>query len=487
MRFDIALVNYNTDFYLLNVLSSIRRALPAGSFSACHVWDNGSTDRSREVLELLGREVAWLRIHTSPSNLHHGPALDRLLRDHCRADWVLLLDSDTTVRHDFRASLPRLDGESPAFVGQIHPELSQLYAYMCHLLVNRAWYLELPRFDEDGAPGRAFFRGVADRGIHWRRFRWVDHVEHHGQGTLHGIVQRGETTHPLYRFAEEKSRRNPRWVEALAKEQALRGDLGRFLAERGRRATPGTAEPEAGVVEGGGGGAVPDQSSGAPPPRARRRARWDRLPFPASRVIRIAAQFGLAQSTSELCGLFRVVRRLRPQTVLELGPAAGGTFYLWTRAAATRATLVSAGLPPWERDDSGEEARRHVMVAFGRPHQRLRILRDDPLLASVRTEVASLLAGRPLDFLFLTGESNVDQVRAYLEAYAPLVRSGGLVALDGVRPRLGGSDRLFRFWRAARGRARTRELVEVEPRPGFGIGIVRIGAETPAAWWRSEA
>ena len=44
------------------------------------------------------------------------------------------------------------------------------------------------------------------------------------------------------------------------------------------------------------------------------------------------------------------------------------------------------------------------MATFGRPRQRLRILRDDPLLASVRTEVASLLAGRPLDFLFLTGE-----------------------------------------------------------------------------------
>ena len=121
MRFDIAVVNYNTDFYLLNVLSSIRRALPAGSFSACHVWDNGSTDRSREVLELLGAGGQWLRIHPSPSNLHHGPALDRLLRDHCRADWVLLLDSDTTVRHDFRASLPRLDGERPASSGRSTP------------------------------------------------------------------------------------------------------------------------------------------------------------------------------------------------------------------------------------------------------------------------------------------------------------------------------------------------------------------------------
>ena len=487
MRFDIAIVNYNTDFYLLSVLSSIRRALPAGSFGICHVWDNGSTDRSREVLEELGRHVDWLRAHTWSSNLHHGPALDRLLRDHCRADWVLVLDSDTTVRHDFRAALPRLDDERPAFIGQIHPELSQLYAYMCHLLVNRAWYLELPPFDRDGAPGRAFFRGVVDRGIHWRRFRWGDHVEHHGQGTLRGILQRGETAHPFYRFAEEQSRRNPRGALALAQERSLRRDLGRFLAERGAPATRGTAGADTDAIEGSGAAPVPDQSSHPPPPPVRRHARWDRLPFPASRVVRIAARFGLAQRASELRGLFRLVRRRRPRTVLELGPAGGGTFFLWTRAAAARATLVSAGLPPWERDDSGEEARRQVMTTFGRPRQSLRILRDDPLLASVRAQVESLLAGRRLDFLFLTGETDVDRVRGCLESYAPLVRSGGLVALDGVRPRLGGSDRLFRFWREVQSRARTRELVEDESRPGFGIGVVRVGAETPAAWWRSGA
>jgi predicted O-methyltransferase YrrM len=172
---------------------------------------------------------------------------------------------------------------------------------------------------------------------------------------------------------------------------------------------------------------------------------------------------------------------------VELGTAGGGTFFLWTRAAAARATLVSAGLPPWERDDSGEEARRQVMTTFGRPRQSLCILRDDPLLTSVRAQVESLLAGRRLDFLFLTGETDVDRVRGCLEVYAPLVRPGGLVALDGVRPRLGGSDRLLRFWREVQGRARTRELVEDESRPGFGIGVVRVGARTPAAWWRSGA
>jgi predicted O-methyltransferase YrrM len=481
VRFDIAVVNYNTDFHLLNVLSSIRRELPPASFGACHVWDNGSTDASGAVLAALGREVGWLQAHASPSNIHHGPALDRLLRDHCREEWVLVLDSDTTVRHDFRAALPELHGERPAFIGQVHPELSQLYAYMCHLLVNRAWYSELPSFDADGAPGRAFFRAVAARGIHWRRFRWVDHVEHHGQGTLRGVLERGETEHPLHRFAAEQSRRDPRWALARARERSLKRGLAGFLAERGLPARPGA---DTGVPDDRDTAAPPTHPSGSPPSSVRRRVRWDQLPFPASRVVRIAAGFGLYGREPEHCRLFRLVRRRRPRTVLEVGVAPGGTLFLWTRAAAARATLVSVGPPPWEQDDPGEEARRQALASSGRPRQSLHVLRDDPLLASARARVASLLAGRPLDFLFLTGEDDAERVRGCLEAYAPLVRPGGLVALDGIRSRLGGSDGLSRFWREVRGRARTEELVDDASRAGFGIGAVHAGAGTPPAWWR---
>ncbi len=483
MKFDIAIVNYNTDFHLLSALTSIRRALPAGSFGLCHVWDNGSTDRSRAVLDALGREVDWLRAHVASSNLHHGPALDRLLRAHCRADWVLVLDSDTRVRHDFRAALPRLDDERPAFIGQVHPEPRELYAYMCHLLVNRAWYLELPPFDRDGAPGRAFFRAIAERGIHWRRFRWVDHVDHLGQATLHAVLQRRETTHPLYRFAEEQERRNPRWTLARAAERPLRRRLEAFLAEGG--IAPATEPPEAESTAEDLSTAVALPSADPPASPVRRRPRWDHLSFPASRVVRIAAEFGLDGRPAELRRLFRLVRRRRPRTVLELGRSRGGTFFLWTRAAAARATLVSAGPPPWEVDDSGEGPRRRVMATFGRARQSLHVLRDDPLTASARARIEALLAGRPLDFLFLTGEDDVERIRGELDLYGPLLRQGGLVALDGVRPRLGENGRIARLWREIAAAARARELVEDASGSGGGIGVVHIGPETSPGWWRA--
>jgi hypothetical protein len=124
------------------------------------------------------------------------------------------------------------------------------------------------------------------------------------------------------------------------------------------------------------------------------------------------------------------------------------------------------------------------MITFGRPRQSLHVLRDDPLTASARARVDALLAGRGLDFLFLSGEDDVERIRGALDLYAPLVRSGGLVALDGVRQRLGGNDRLPRFWSEVEDRARARLLEEDEGWPGSGIGVVRIGRRTPAEWWR---
>jgi predicted O-methyltransferase YrrM len=208
------------------------------------------------------------------------------------------------------------------------------------------------------------------------------------------------------------------------------------------------------------------------------------LPFPASRVIRIAERFGLAQRASELARLFRLVRRRRPRTVLELGRAGGGTFFLWTRAASSRAVLVSVGLPPWEHDDLNGEARREAKATLGRPRQRIHVLAEDPLRASVRARVESLLGDWRLDFLFLTGEDDVDRVRDCLDLYVPLMRPGGLVALDGVRQRLGGTDRMPAFWREVRRRTRSRDLVEDESRPGFGIGVVWIGPRASPTWWR---
>jgi hypothetical protein len=55
---------------------------------------------------------------------------------------------------------------------------------------------------------------------------------------------------------------------------------------------------------------------------------------------------GAVQIVDELTEFAKIVRALRPRTVVEIGTAQGGVFWLLCRLAAADATLVSLDLPP---------------------------------------------------------------------------------------------------------------------------------------------
>ncbi|MDL1951170.1 glycosyltransferase [Acidobacteria bacterium ACD] len=210
MKLDVAVVSHGTDAFLLNLLESVREHVPADALGEVHVLDNASPDRSLDVLARFSREAPWLAVHASPVNLHHGPALDVLLRRHARADHVLLLDADAEVTGDFLPRLLPLLSSRPAFVGQEHPEPDGFYLYLCHLLVDRRAYLSLPPFARHGAPGLALFAEVARRRLPVSRFRWVDHVRHHGQAALRALRARGESGNELFAFASRQPEASPR-------------------------------------------------------------------------------------------------------------------------------------------------------------------------------------------------------------------------------------------------------------------------------------
>jgi hypothetical protein len=236
-RFDVAVVSYNTDFYLYNLLVSIGDVLSSDQLGDVHVWDNASSDATVQMLAALKAEMPRLRVHASGVNLHHGPALDRLLRTCCTADWVLVLDPDTEVRRNFVASLPRPNSSPLAFIGQIHPQASHLYASLAHLLIHRPTYLSLPPFCHDGAPGRDFFRAIETRQMPYARFRWCDYVSHAGQASLRGVHARRETANPFYAFAASVADASPASADRLAREAALRSRLAAFLDTRAARET----------------------------------------------------------------------------------------------------------------------------------------------------------------------------------------------------------------------------------------------------------
>jgi predicted O-methyltransferase YrrM len=414
-------------------------------------------------------------------NVYHGPALDRLLREHCRQEWVLVLDSDAEVLADFFPHLPPFDGSPPAFVGQMSAAAHQLYGCPFYLLLHRPTYLRLPPFRHHGAPGIDFFRHVEEHGVPYRRFRWSDWVRHYGQGTLRSVLARGETDNAFFGFAGRESQRQPSTPERLAWEARFRKNLGEFLDAP--NAIP--ARPVGELV------AAPE-----PEPAERRRAaavlrRGLRL-VPGIRRLRgwvtaaltsaetaaldAADAIGMHPRRAEIRRLYRRIKALQPSVVVEIGTAYGGTLSLWTRLAADTAVLVSVDVPPWELDDPGEADKLTLFRSFRRDGQTLHLVRRRAWAPDIRNEVTALLDDRPVDFLFVEGEYAPGGARRAFAEYATLVRPGGLVAIHDIRPRRSGwAGEASDFWTEIRGRHPTEELIDPRAEDGYGIGLIDLG------------
>lgn len=346
-------------------------------------------------------------------------------------------------------------------------------------MLNRAWYLGLPPFRHHGAPGLDFFRHVADHALPYRRFRWSDYIEHFGQGTLRGVYERAETDNVFFGFAERESRTRPKSQERAALEGRLQAELERFLEERGVAGGGPAASRTAVPAETRAGERSPASLAGSLRSIAGRvpgaRAMKALLTPRGKRVLREAYDVGMTQKPGEIRRLARMVARLRPRRVLEIGTSYGGTFYLWTRLASDDAVLISLDLPPWELDDPFEADKLRLFESFGRAAQRLRFLRADSHLDVTRREIEATLGGARLDFLFIDGDHSYDGVRRDFLDYAPYVRPGGLIAFHDVHPQSKGwGGEVPRFWAEIRARYAGRELIDDPRQDGFGIGVIRV-------------
>ena len=415
MSLDVAIVSYGAAGWLRNLLASLLEPVSRGLLGEVHVWDNASPDESAEVLERFRGLLPSLRVHLSGTNLGHGPALDRLLRDHVRARSVLVLDSDSEVVGPL-APLTDRSASTDVFAGQVHPDPPQLYAYLCHLVLSREAYLALPPFASGGAPGLAFFSAVEERGLPWRRLSFRGLVRHYGQGSLRGLLRRGERAHPLHRFASE--------FEARDAEAGRRADLEAELSRRLRAFLAGEEVPPLGPL--GDGFRPPASDAGIP------RAARHLLPpsfLSSSDLAARARRLGLGLAAADALALARRLRAERPARVLEVGTRHGGGLFLASRAARRGATLVTVDLPDWELDDPGEEPQRARTEGLVRPPARLFLRRADPLAGESAAWAAGALGG-PADVLLLDARRLATDPRGG-GRWASLVRPEGLVAITG--------------------------------------------------------
>jgi predicted O-methyltransferase YrrM len=165
-----------------------------------------------------------------------------------------------------------------------------------------------------------------------------------------------------------------------------------------------------------------------------------------------------------------------PRTALEIGSAEGGTLFLWARAAAPDATIISIDHPAG-RWGGSPLSRAPLHRRLARPGQRLKLFRVDSHDVVMPDRLRRFLGQRSLDFLFIDGDHSYNGVRLDYEMYSKFVRPGGIVALHDVNHVDNDEVGVRRFWLEIKDGAERRgqEICEfIDPTRGKGIGVIRI-------------
>ena len=191
------------------------------------------------------------------------------------------------------------------------------------------------------------------------------------------------------------------------------------------------------------------------------------------------AKIGIVQKREEIQWLFEFVSAARPRVVLEIGLDFGGTFFLWSRAAAPDAHLLAIDTKPVGRFGDRSPFSL-VRRGFAVGSQRVTLLMDsDSHAETTWRRVAALLDGRAIDFLFIDGDHSCGGVWQDFNMYSPLVAPGGLIAFHDISQNPAEwTQGVAQFWRQFTIEHETEERV-VNDEPGFGIGVYLVPFHRP--------
>lgn len=176
------------------------------------------------------------------------------------------------------------------------------------------------------------------------------------------------------------------------------------------------------------------------------------------------------QDTDPFRQLLQQVREIEPQTVVEIGTARGGTFYLMLRYFESADTFVSVNLP----QSYGYQHKIPFLKKFDETRD-LHFIPGDSHNEAVCKKVAEGINGN-VDFLFIDGYHSYSGVKKDFEMYRSLVEQGdktGVIAFHDIQhehTRVG----VDRFWNEIKTEYNSEEIGVSRKKSTGGIGILYL-------------
>jgi len=136
------------------------------------------------------------------------------------------------------------------------------------------------------------------------------------------------------------------------------------------------------------------------------------------------------QLRDEIKALTNLVEKERPQSVLEVGTAKGGSFYIWSRYLDSIDRLISLDLPGGRFGGGYDERKTDIFSMFS-PSKEMDFVRADSHQSNTYNQVSELVDDS-IDFLFIDGDHTYEGVKQDFEMYSKLVSEGGIIALHDI-------------------------------------------------------
>lgn len=205
------------------------------------------------------------------------------------------------------------------------------------------------------------------------------------------------------------------------------------------------------------------------------RVEWDSPSDLANKAIKRGAM----QKQKEFESLLSLLAEDRPQNVMEIGTANGGTFFALAHVALDGAKLTSVDLPNGDFGGGYTKRGQKRIESYAHPAQELGLFRADSHDLNTYAEVVDWLEDEPVDFLMIDGDHSREGVTQDWEMYAPLVGSGGIIAFHDVAPHESDPKcQVSGLWQEIKASHATSEFIEQPTAEGKGqwggIGIVHV-------------
>src|SRR6266576_2039600 len=168
----------------------------------------------------------------------------------------------------------------------------------------------------------------------------------------------------------------------------------------------------------------------------------------------------MSQVRSEVAELGILLQTAAPKRSLEIGTNYGGTLLMLCRLSLPDATIISVDLPLGRFGGGYPRRKVPLFRKFPKFAQQLHLLRADSHSPQTKKRILSILGDEPLDYLFIDADHTYAGVKQDFQMYAPLVRSGGMIAFHDIAVHRPGSDcEVKRFWDEIKHHYRHRQII----------------------------